>query len=158
MAGPPELVPSSFEMVSVADLTVTSPTGGSRDTVLGIQMAEIWRGCKVEEISGSGGFHLGVPWEQGRSGSYTSQTDLKGRKSTLDGAGCSSRVFQSAASLLYLCGAVKAFLQHNTNPPERRHHLPAGSQLARSRHAMTLALNLHVVEDGLEAQDKWLSG
>lgn len=49
----------------------------------------------------------------------------------------------------YLCGAVKAFLEHNANTPERRHHLPAGSQLARSRDAVTLALDLHVVKDGL---------
>lgn len=97
MADPSESVSSSFEMVSAVHLTVTSPTGGPRDTVLGIQMAEIWRGCKVEEISGSGGFHLGVPREQGCSGSYTSQTDLRGRKSTADGAGRSRRVFQSVA-------------------------------------------------------------
>lgn len=78
-----ELVSLSFEMVFAVDLTVTSPTGGPRNTILGIEMAEIWGGCKVEEISGSRGFYLGVPREQGRSGSYTSQTDLRGRKKTL---------------------------------------------------------------------------
>lgn len=49
----------------------------------------------------------------------------------------------------YLSGAVEAFLEHDANAPERRHHLPAGSQLARSRDAVALALHLHVVEDGL---------
>lgn len=49
----------------------------------------------------------------------------------------------------YLCGAVEALLEHDANAPERGHHLPAGSQLARSRDAVTLALHLHVVKDGL---------
>lgn len=44
-----------------AGLTVASSTGGSRDAVLRIQMAEIWGGCKVEQVSGSGGFDLRVP-------------------------------------------------------------------------------------------------
>lgn len=65
------------------DLTVTSPAGGPRDAVLGIQMAEVWGGRKVEEISGSRGFHLGVPREQSCSRCYTGQTDLRGRKRML---------------------------------------------------------------------------
>lgn len=44
-----------------AGLTVASSTGGSRDAVLRIQMAEIRGGCKVEQVSGSGGFDLRVP-------------------------------------------------------------------------------------------------
>lgn len=67
------------------DLTVASPACGPRDTVLGIEMAEIWGGRKVEEISGSRGFHLGVPREQSCSRCYTGQTDLRGRKRMLTG-------------------------------------------------------------------------
>lgn len=44
-----------------AGLTVASSTGCSRDAVLWIQMAEIWGGCKVEQVSGSGWFDLWVP-------------------------------------------------------------------------------------------------
>lgn len=68
------------------------------------------------------------------------------------------KIFQRVAFPEHLCGTVEAFLQHDANAPEWRHHLPTGSQLARSGHAVTLALNLHVVKDGLEAQDKWVSG
>lgn len=58
-------------------LTVASSPGCSRDAVLRIQMAEIWGGCKVEQVSGSGGFDLRVPGEQGRPGSNASEADLR---------------------------------------------------------------------------------
>lgn len=125
-------------------------------------MAEIWGRRKVEEISGSRGFHLGVPREQSCSRCYTGQTDLRGRRQTLtelDSTGkMILKVFQRVAFPKHLCGTIEAFLQHDANAPEWRHHLPTGSQLAGSGHTMTLALNLHVVKDGLEAQDKWVSG
>lgn len=60
-------------------LTVTSPTSSPRDTVVRVEIAEIWRGSKVQKVSGSGGFDLGVTGEQGCPGSDTSQANLRGR-------------------------------------------------------------------------------
>lgn len=54
----------------------------------------------------------------------------------------------------YLCGPVKALLQHHADAPERGHDLPAGPQLAGARDAVTLAFHLHVVEDGLRVRRK----
>lgn len=61
-------------------LTVASPTSSPRDAVLRIQMAEIWGGCKIQQISGSRRFDLGVPREEGRPGSNTSEADLRWRQ------------------------------------------------------------------------------
>ena len=56
----------------VIDLTVTSPTSSPWDTIVRVEMAEIWRGRKVHKVSGSRGFDLGVTGEQGCPRSYTS--------------------------------------------------------------------------------------
>lgn len=60
-------------------LTVASSTSSPRDAILRIQMAEVRGGCKVQQISGSRGFDLGVPREEGRPGSNTSEADLRWR-------------------------------------------------------------------------------
>lgn len=59
------------------DLTVTSPTSSPRDTIVRVKVAEIRRGCKVQKVSGSRRFDLGVPGEQSSPGSYTSQSNLR---------------------------------------------------------------------------------
>lgn len=61
------------------NLTVTSPASSPRDTILRVEVAEIWGGCKVQKISGSRGFDLGVTREQGCPGSYTSHANLRAR-------------------------------------------------------------------------------
>lgn len=61
-------------------LTVASSTSSPRDSILWIQMAEIWGGCKIQQISGSRGFDLGVPREEGRPGSNTSEANLRWRR------------------------------------------------------------------------------
>lgn len=59
---------------------------------------------------------------------------------------------QAGGVFIYLCGSIKAFLEHNADTPERRHDLPAGPQLAGARDAMTLTLHLHVVKDSLRME------
>lgn len=49
--------------VLAVDLTVTSPTSSPRDTVVRVEMAEIWGGRKVHKVSGSRGFDLVVTGE-----------------------------------------------------------------------------------------------
>lgn len=53
---------------------------------------------------------------------------------------------------MYLCCSVEPFLQYSADSAERRHHLPAGSELTGPRNTMTFTLHLHVVEDSLERQ------
>lgn len=69
----PDCCPPSLEMF----LTVTSPPCCARDAVVRVQVAEIWRGCKVQKVSGSGGFDLGVTREQGWPGSDASKANLR---------------------------------------------------------------------------------
>lgn len=40
--------------------SITSPTSSPRDTVVRVEMTEIWGGRKVHKVSGSRGFDLGV--------------------------------------------------------------------------------------------------
>lgn len=56
---------------------------------------------------------------------------------------------QAGGEFRYLCGSIKAFLEHNAHTSEWRHDLPASPQLTRARDAMTLTLHLHVVKNGL---------
>lgn len=50
---------------------------------------------------------------------------------------------------LYLCGVLELLLQQLAHLAKLRCGLPAGLQLARPRHAVTLALLAHVPDDGL---------
>lgn len=54
---------------------------------------------------------------------------------------------------LYLCGSIKAFLQHRADAPKWGHDFPAGPQLTGSRDTMTLTLHLHVMEDSLGMEE-----
>ena len=131
-------------------LTVTSPTSSPRDTVVRVKMAEIRGGRKVQKVSGSRRFDLGVTGEQGCPGSYAGQANLKG--GGVERVRVTERLHSFTGGcgvLCYLCGSIKAFLEHDANTPERRHDLPAGPQLTGARDAMTLTLHLHVVKDGL---------
>lgn len=60
------------------NLTIASPPSSPRDTVVRVEMAEIWRRRKVHKVSGSRGLDLWVTGEQGCPGSDTSQAHLGG--------------------------------------------------------------------------------
>lgn len=128
-------------------ITIASSARGSGNAVVRVQLTEVWGRCEVHQVSGSGGFHLGVPREQSSPGSDASQTDLP--EEWLGHVNLSYR----GVPARYLRGSVEALLEHNADTPEWRHDFPAGPQLAGARHAMTLALHLHVVKDGLRMDD-----
>lgn len=130
-------------------LTVTSPTSSSRYAIVGVKMAEIWRRGKIHEVSSSWGFNVGVTREQRRSGSNTRQTDLNRCESNRLYLCSKWSKIKTKQKLSYLCSSIKTFLQHYSDPSKWRHDLPAGPQLTWARDAMTLALHLHVVKDGL---------
>jgi len=57
---------------ALTGLTITSPTSSPWDAIIRVEMTEIWGGCKIQKVSGSRGFDVGVTGEQSCPWSNTS--------------------------------------------------------------------------------------
>ena len=99
--------------------TVARPAASAERSGSRVRLAEVRRGAEVDEVG------VGRLAEPGRA--------------------CHQFATRSAASLLDLDGRVESLAQDGADLAERRHRPPAGLQLARPRHAVTLALYANVI-------------
>lgn len=116
---------AAHELAAVDGLRrlVAVPARRAQHSVFGVVVAEVRAGVQVHQVLVRVRLELGVFGHQ----------DLGG----------------ADPPLLHLRGPVELLLDHVPHLPEGGHGLPARLHLARPRHAVTLALHTHVVQDSL---------
>jgi len=107
---------------------VALPATGAQHPVLEVVVTEVGTGVQVDEVLVRVRLELGVFGHQHFGGSDLALLDLR--------------------------GTVELLLQDVAHFAEGRHGFPARLELARARHAVTLALHPHVVQDRLEEQTR----
>lgn len=96
---------------------------GTKDTALGIPVREVWAGQQVDQVMNCVGLEVRALGYQEVAGTNPLGVNL--------------------------CRPLKFFLEDVAHFPERRHDLPACAYLAGTRHAVALALHIHVGQESL---------
>lgn len=102
---------------------------GTKDTALGVPVTEVWAGQQVDQVMSCVGLEARALGHQ-----ELAVTDPLG---------------------VNLCRPLKFFLEDVAHFAERRHDLPARAYLTGTRHAVALALHLHVGQESLGSR-RWL--